>query len=61
MGNAKNEYLRTYVPHKIDYLETHVLQYAKKMLFVRVLHFPAPKMFFNPVFKDPSFEGLEPL
>ena len=58
MGNAKNEYLRTYVPHKIDYLETHV---RKKMLYVRVLHFPAPKMFFYPVFKDPSFEGLEPL
>ncbi len=61
IGNAKNKYLRTYVPPKIDYLATYVFQNAKKMLWERDLYFPAPKMFFCPFFKDPSFEGLEPL
>ena len=34
---------------------------CKKMLWGGDLLFPAPKMFFCPFFKDPSFEGLKPL
>ena len=30
IGNAKNKNLRTYVPLKINYLATYVLQYTKK-------------------------------
>ena len=61
MENAKNENLRTYVPPKIDYLATYVLQYTKKRCVWEFYIFPAPKMFFCQVFKDPIFEGLEPL
>ena len=46
IGNAKNEYLRTYVPPKIDYLATYVLQYAKKCCGREIYIFPHQKCFF---------------
>ena len=46
MENAKNENLRTYVPPKIDYLATYVLQYTKNRCVWEFYIFPHRKCFF---------------